>query len=106
MIGARNWILVAGNLNGTNGNTSMELNSPFGVAMDPMGNAYIADRGNYRIQFFLAGQSTGVTIAGVTGTIGINSTRFNWATFVTLDNQLNLYVADTNNHRIQKFLRY
>ena len=106
VIGAHNWILVAGNLNGTPGSTSMELNSPFDVEMDPMGNAYVADKGNHRIQFFLVGQSTGVTIAGVTGTIGINSTRLSSPSSVTLDNQLNLYVADTNNQRIQKFLRY
>jgi len=106
VMGADSWILVAGNLNGTLGNTSMELNSAFDVEVDPMGNVYVADRANHRIQFFLVGQSTGVTIAGVTGATGINSTRLNTPSSMTLDNQLNLYVADTNNHRIQKFLRY
>jgi hypothetical protein len=49
------------------------------------------------------GQSDGITIAGVSGS---NSTMLNSPFSIALDNQLNLYVADTNNQRIQKFLRY
>ena len=67
---------------------------------------YIADKDNYRIQLFMAGQSEGITIAGVTNVFGNNSTLLYQQWSVRLDNQLNLYVADTENHRIQKFLRY
>lgn len=71
-----------------------------------MGNIYVADRHNHRIQFFLLNQVNGMTIAGKTGINGNNSTLLNEPLDVALDNQLNLYVADWLNHRIQKFLRY
>jgi hypothetical protein len=71
-----------------------------------MGNVYVADRGNHRIQLFLTDQLVGTTIAGITGLHGPNSTMLDTPFSVALDSQLNLYVADTNNQRIQKFLRY
>ena len=71
-----------------------------------MGNLYVADRNNHRIQLFMNGQLEGITIAGITSTIGSNSTLLTVPWSVALDNQLNLYVADSANHRVQKFLRY
>lgn len=71
-----------------------------------MGNMYIIDRHSHRVQVFPVGQSTGVTIAGITGKSGINATLLDSPTSLVLDNQLNLYVVDCLNHRIQKFLRY
>ena len=68
-----------------------------------MGNMYVADKDNYRIQLFMAGQSEGITIAGVTNVFGNNSTLLYQPWSIRLDNQLNLYVADFYNHRIQKF---
>ena len=56
--------------------------------------------------FFSIDQSTGVTIAGMTGVAGNSSTLLNSPYSVALDSQLNLYVSDTNNHRVQKFFRY
>ena len=76
------------------------------MTIDPMGNLYVADRNNHRIQFFLNGQLNGTTIAGITSTSGNNSTTLSQPRSVKLDSQLNLYVADASNHRIQKFLRY
>ena len=40
------------------------------ITLDSMGNVYVADTYNDRIQFFLAGQSNGTTIAGITGSAG------------------------------------
>jgi hypothetical protein len=76
------------------------------LTLDPMGNLYVADRDNYRIQFFFAGQSNGITIAGMTEISGNSSTLLNSPKSIALDNQLNLYVSDSNNHRIQMFQRY
>ena len=106
VLGASSWTLIAGSTNGTNGDTSMLLNYPAGVTLDSMGNVYVADRDNHRIQLFLAGQSTGITIAGITGNSGSNATMLNNPCSVALDAQLNLYVADTYNNRIQQFIRY
>lgn len=106
ILGASNWALVAGNSNGTSGSSSTDLMAPADVTVDPMGNIYVADTYNHRIQFFPVGQLNGITIAGISRTQGANATQLNTPYSVALDNQLNLYVSDGNNHRIQKFLRY
>jgi DNA-binding beta-propeller fold protein YncE len=106
VLGATNWTLMAGNANGASGSTSSSLFAPMDVVLDPMGNLYVTDRYNHRIQFFPAGQMNGTTIAGRTGVFGSNATTLNLPCAAKIDSQLNLYVADTENHRIQKFLRY
>ena len=105
-IGDYNGTIVAGSFTGVVGNDSTSLNGPLGVSLDPMGNIYVADTANHRIQFFLSGQSVGRTIAGITGVNGTNATVLNQPRWVTLDKQLNLYVSDTYNHRVQMFKRY
>ncbi|CAF0925354.1 unnamed protein product [Adineta steineri] len=105
-LGASSWTLLAGNANGMSGNTSTEFNIPMDVTLDPMGNMYVVERLNHRIQFFPMGETIGTTIAGLTGISGSNSMLLNQPMSVTLDSQLNLYVADTFNSRIQKFVRY
>ena len=105
-LGATNWTLVAGDINGTPGIDSKTLSYPTVITLDPMGNLYVADRNNHRIQLFMNGQLEGITIAGVVNTTGSNSTLLSAPWSVALDNQLNFYVADSANHRVQKFLRY
>jgi len=105
-IGDYNGTIIAGSFTGVAGNDSMSLNCPFGVSLDPMGNIYVADKNNHRIQFFLSGESVGKTIAGITGVSGTNAALLNEPCWVTLDKQLNLYVSDINNHRVQMFRRY
>jgi hypothetical protein len=106
VLGATSWTLVLGDLNGVPGPTSTMLQHPVGVTLDQWGNIYVADTYNNRIQFFLAGTQSGTTIAGVGGIAGGNATLLNNPYTVVLDDNLNLYVADGNNHRVQKFLRY
>ena len=105
-IGDSNWTLIAGNLNASRGNSPSSLYNPFALGVDPMGNMYVADTSNYRIQFFSLGQVEGRTIAGITSVAGSNSTLLRSPYGITLDDQLNLYVADTASNRVQKFLRY
>lgn len=105
-IGASSWTLIAGDINGISGNTATLFDRPMSVVLDPWGNVYVADTYNQRIQFFLAGQSNGTTIAGVTSTLGSTSNLFRYPYSLTLDNQFNLYVTDTYNFRVQRFLRY
>ncbi len=106
VLGASSFIVIAGNINGSTGTTSTEFTGPIDVTLDPMGNLYVTDRDNHRIQFFYNGQSDGTTIAGITGLAGDNTTMLYEPWSVRLDHQLNLYVADSMNHRIQKFQRY
>ena len=105
-IGDSNWTLVAGNLNASKGNSPSSLSGPFAFTIDPMGNMYVADSSNHRIQFFSLGQAEGRTIAGITGVPGSNSTLLNGPCGITFDNQLHLYVANIWGNHVQKFLRY
>ena len=105
VLGDSSWTLIAGTI-GSSGSLSTQLNSPYGVTLDAFSNIYVADMTNNRIQLFLSGQSTGITIAGVSSVQGNNSTLLRNPYAVALDSNRNLYVADTNNHRIQKFQRY
>jgi len=102
----REWILMAGNINGIANSTTTTLRGVTDTLFDPMGNMYVADYSNQRIQFFMAGEYVAKTIAGTTSVRGTNASLFDYPFTVKLDNQLNLYVADSSNHRIQKFLRY
>lgn len=107
ILGATNWTLLAGSPAGVGalGSNSTTLNTPEGIAFDPTGNLYVADRLNHRVQFFLAGQLTGRTVAGTTGVSGSTATLLNNPYAVALDSNLNLYVADRMNNRILKYPR-
>jgi sugar lactone lactonase YvrE len=106
VVNASSWTLIAGNANGQSGPTSTMLNSPTDVTLDYMGNVYVTDNGNDRIQFFLSGEFTGTTIAGILGVYASTTNALNAPQSVTLDSDLNLYVVDSGNNRIQKFQRY
>jgi DNA-binding beta-propeller fold protein YncE len=103
-IGKSSWTLVVDSYNGPElqGCTSQRPFSPEDVALDSMGNVYVADTPNHRVLFFLAGQSNGTTIAG-TCKPGHSDTLLNMAMALVVDTQFNVYVADYNNHRVQKF---
>ena len=86
------------------------LNLPSGVALDGAGNLYIADTGNNVIRVISAASGNIATIAG-NGTAGYGGdglaatsaqTELNQPAGVTLDGNGNIYIADTNNHRIRE----
>lgn len=103
IIGGSTWTLLAGDISGSSGSSSTLLNGPCGVTFDLNGNMYVADTFNNRIQLFKPGEINGTTIAGVTGLSGNNASLLNTPYAVRIDNQYHVYVADTYNHRIQKF---
>ena len=68
------------------------LSNPRGVAVDGVGNLYIADTGNHRIRKV---DSTGVITT-------IEWKRLETPEAVAVDGVGNLYIADTDNHRIRR----
>ena len=88
--------------------TAAYLIVPNGVAVDSVGNLYIADTGNHRIRKVTASTGNISTAAG-TGTTGFSGdggpateAQLYWPGGVAVDSAGNLYIADTANHRIRK----
>jgi DNA-binding beta-propeller fold protein YncE len=76
-----------------------ELRLPWGVAVDSIGNIYVADAANSRVQKFT---STGNFITKW-GTYGSGDSQFDYMRGLDVDIPGNVYVADAINQRIQKF---
>jgi len=86
-----------------------DLYEPGGVALDAAGNLYVADTFNHRVQKFVSGcvntetsKCAGVTVAGGNG-YGLGATQLTEPYGVAVDSAGNVFVADTYNHRVQKF---
>ncbi|MBO9540477.1 IPT/TIG domain-containing protein [bacterium] len=84
--------------------TSAKLNSPYGVALDAVGNLYIADTSHSRIRKVSTGIIT--TVAGGGSTLGDGgpgtSAQVLTPYSVAVDPLGTLYIADTSNYRIRK----
>ncbi|CAF1479706.1 unnamed protein product, partial [Didymodactylos carnosus] len=85
------------------GNSTAQLNGPLSVAVSSRGDVIVLDSGNNRIQKWSVQAATGQTIAPGDVTIGNLSNQLNSPRGIALDSDDNLYVADTNNNRVQKF---
>jgi uncharacterized protein (TIGR03437 family) len=86
--------------------TSAQLNNPYGVAVDPAGNLYIADTFNNRVRKVSNRVITTVAGDGTVGFSGDNGPATSaqladpWS--VAVDSAGNLYIADYGNNRIRK----
>jgi len=83
------------------------LDSPAGLALDRRGNLYIADRMNHVIRKVTPdGVITTVAGVGYRGFSGdggpATQARLNHPMAVAVDDQDNLYIADTENNRVRK----
>jgi hypothetical protein len=104
-------VTVAGN--GTGGflgdggaAVTAELKSPSGIALDGLGNLFVADASNNRVRRVDAATGTITTVAGG-GTTGLGDggpatlAQLGYPEGVALDGSGNLYIADSGNGRIR-----
>jgi DNA-binding beta-propeller fold protein YncE len=84
---------------GSFGTEGGQLNAPWGLALDSVGNIYIADQDNSRVAKFTVDGTYLDELAGA----GDPYVAFHQPQGVTLDSHGNIYVADTENYRIVKF---
>jgi len=90
----------------SSGNFISQLNTPSGVALDSVGNLYIADTGNNRICMLdVSGNFTRYagSPSGTAGFLdsGSSSALFNSPTSIAVDKFGRIYVADTGNNAIR-----
>ena len=84
-----------------------ELKYPTGVALDTIGNIYVADQANNRIREInssgIITTLAGTGFAGYSGNAGpATSAELNFPFGCTADGGGNVYIADTKNNRIRK----
>jgi uncharacterized protein (TIGR03437 family) len=86
--------------------TSVQLNTPNGLAVDSNGNVYISDNGNDRVRKVANGIISTVAGTGTTGFSGDNgpaaSAQIDPPFGVAVDSAGNLYICDLQNGRIRK----
>ncbi len=94
--------------NGDNGDAKLaQLNAPFRVILDKQGNLLIADTDNNRIRKVTTdGKITTIAGTGAQGAAGdggaATNAQLNGPEGMALDADGNLFVADTNNHKIRR----
>ena len=102
---------------GTSGSGDGQFSFPQDMAFDLAGNIYVADGNNNRIQKFnstftfldkfgtncVLSSGSGCVDPDGGGLLELGDGQFNSPEGIALDFSGNIYVADTNNHRIQKF---
>jgi Bacterial Ig-like domain (group 1)/NHL repeat len=94
--------------NGDNQSATLaNINSPYHIALDALGNLFIADDGNHRVRRVDATTGIITTVAG-TGNAGYNgdnqpaaSANLQNPRGVVSDGAGNLYIADYGNHRVR-----
>ncbi|MEI8294464.1 MAG: hypothetical protein WCG66_10865, partial [bacterium] len=88
--------------------TRARFKYPSGLAIDQLGNLYVADSGNNAIRKICIADGKVTTVAGAPASrisfadgIGRNA-RFNFPFGIAIDQSGNLYVADSGNNAIRK----
>ena len=88
---------------GSGGTSPGEFHTPSGIVIDGSDNIFVSDEGLHRVQKF----DTSGNVLGQWGTFGSGQAAddgdFNAPRGLAVDGSGNVYVADSKNHRVQKF---
>jgi sugar lactone lactonase YvrE len=102
--GAHSGVTVAGSSIGTAGVADSLLSSPHGIWLDTAGAIYVADQLNNRVQKWMPGALSGVTVAGsAAGSGGLGGDQLSGPAGISIDMAGNVYIADAGNNRVQKW---
>jgi sugar lactone lactonase YvrE len=83
-----------------------QLDGPRGLFFDQKTQIlYIADRDNHRVQQFLPNGQIRTIAGDPNGNSGTGNNRLNQPSAIYVDENENLFIADTNNHRVQKWIK-
>ncbi|CAF4961886.1 unnamed protein product [Rotaria socialis] len=98
---AKEGIVVAGGQGP--GSALTQLFGPEGIFVDTLGTLYVADSSNHRVMRWSQGdKKQGTVIVGGNG-YGVGANQFNVPWGLSFDRHGNLYVADRDNHCVQRF---
>ena len=106
-------LITVGGTDGVNGSsgdggpaTAALFDTPWGIAVDRVGNLYISDNANQRIRMVNTSGTVNTFAGTSTGFFGDNgpatSAKLRDPAGVSADATGNIYIADYNNHRIRK----
>ncbi|CAF2108019.1 unnamed protein product [Rotaria magnacalcarata] len=99
--GATEGIVVAGGQG--KGKNLTQLSSPLGIFGDTLGTLYVADSENHRVMRWTQGdKKQGTVIVGGNGK-GKGANQLQYPYGLSFDRHGNLYVADYDNNRVQRF---
>ncbi|CAK9188964.1 unnamed protein product [Sphagnum troendelagicum] len=95
-------VVVAGS--NSSGSDPNELDQPGFLYIDASGALFICDSGNNRIQKWISGAPNGTTVAGNSnGNNGDSSSLLHNPTGIDFDSNGYMYIADSNNNRVQRY---
>ncbi|CAM2709973.1 unnamed protein product [Rotaria socialis] len=94
---------VAG-VSGGGGIAANQLHNPLFIYINANNTLYICDNGNNRVKKWVAGASTGTTVAGDNGgSNGKTAILLDKPTGIDFDLMGYMYITDYNNNRVQRF---
>ncbi len=99
--GATNGVTVVG-VTGMGAQALNRLNEATGLFLDATGNLYVAESINHRVTKWAPGATSGVVVAGTTGSPGAGLAQLNKPLSIWVDHDT-VYIADTDNHRVVKW---
>ncbi len=95
---------------GTTGTSASDLSAPYGLAVAPNGDLFVADTFNYRVLEYTPPFTSGMNASLVIGqtsltgaSAGSNASKFTIPTSVAFGPGGQLFVADYGNHRVLAF---